>query len=740
MSQITTNNYSDAALDSSSTASQTTTIIKGKMMNDTTTTANTTISTEDLDMNKTTEVTHSEVQDLIIDEVIKTTPIIVANSTTTGEQSTQVTVVPNRVTTSTTPWIRMMQTVPTASEIQERKEARRVDLIAENYGTGCKYNVNDVEKSVSILIDEGKLLSQCLNITLESGEKLEVEDLILKGNHHRVKDLIEPEFGTGRLMHKYYFDAEYATTLREGETFKVVYTLDSIKKIIKKLFGKTIAKQNFLSALIKVLTVTKVSSSDIYSVEKRLEESFIIDKGNTFVADALKAIREAKKVVPVVQETDYEQRAFGIMKDYAVLNNQGKPQIINTTKLGLVASSESGLKALFKNQLINGENPVDIWMHSKNRPIFTDTKFDPSCSTDDDKYNLFKGFKHKAISIVDISFFKNFVKEVICSGDDKMYNIVWSFLAQMLQDPSRKMGTALVLLSSKGTGKSTFVKVIGELLKGYFYQSADNKRLLGEFNTHLETTLLFYANELTFTDNKRVISKLKNVITEKNFTYEIKGGATYSADNLIRVIIDSNDDIAVVQTADERRFIYPLISERMIENTEYFNELHALFETKGFYESLMYDLMHYDYQPWEHYLKTPPKNEVTEEQVMESFIPIESWWLNCLETGVIPYVSYEVVYDGRLHIANEALYQSFAKHTRANGGRVKVDSIAFAKAMKKHILKDIDLDIKSKILVDKVRKNSRVYETRDKSMMHYANIKKLNNLDYDGTPWEVCIS
>ena len=68
--------------------------------------------------------------------------------------------------------------------------------------------------------------------------------------------------------------------------------------------------------------------------------------------------------------------------------------------------------------------------------------------------------------------------------------------------------------------------MIGELLKGYFYQSADNKRLLGEFNNHLQSTLLFYANELTFTDNKRVISKLKNVITEKNFTYEIKGGAT----------------------------------------------------------------------------------------------------------------------------------------------------------------------------------------------------------------------
>lgn len=738
MSQITTNNYTDVVLDSSSAASQTTTTIKGKMMNDTTTTANTTISTEDLDMNETTEVAHSEVQDLIIDEVIKTTPIIVANSTTTGEQSTQVTVVPNRVTTSTTPWIRIMQTVQTASEIQERKEARRVDLIAENYGTGCKYNVDDVEKSVSMLIDEGKLLSQCLKMTLESGEKLEVEDLILKGNHHRVKDIIEPEFGTGRLMNKYYFDAEYATTLREGETFKVVYTLDSIKKIIKNLRGKTIAKHGVLNALMRALTLSKVSTGDIYDIEKRLEESFIIDKGNTFVADALKAQREAKKVAPTVQEIGSEQRAFEIMKDYAFLNNQGKPQIINTTKLGLVASSESGLKALFKNQLINGVNPVDIWMQSEKRPLFIDTKFDPSCSTKDKAYNLFKGFAHPAQKLIDIAMFKNFVQDVICSGDELMFNIVWSFLAQMLQDPTRKMGTALVLLSSKGTGKSTFVKVIGELLKGYFYQSADNKRLLGEFNNHLESTLLFYANELTFTDNKRVISKLKNVITEKNFTYEIKGGATYSADNFIRVIIDSNDDMAVVQTADERRFIYPLISESRIGGTEYFNKLHNLFETEGFYESLMYDLMNFDYSEWEHYLKTPPKNIVTEAQVLGNFSNIESWWLNCLELGRLPLTDYTVSYDGTLSISSENLYQSFRKHTIRNGGRLNgMDSGEFIKTFKKHILKELDLGIVHRPMINGVRTRLNIYAKLSEQVEHFKTIKRLNNLDWSGEEWEV---
>ena len=634
------------------------------------------------------------------------------------------------------PWIDALL-APNEAQITKIKENNRGRLVKENYEY-FSFSITDIDTAVGRLLDKGELISRCIVLTSAEDEtKGDITDFVLKGYCHIVKDIFEPESGTGLISHLHYFDAEYTTDLRATECYKVLYTLDSILEIIEKVRNLTFSKLGFVNALTNYLVTSNSSMESIKKIEKQLIDNWIIDEEHIFSANVIKAQAKAEKVNNSSSvSTKEEKQAFEIMKDYAMLNNQGKAQIINTTKLGLVASSESGLKSLFKNQLIDGVNPVDIWMQSTNRPLYIDTKFDPSCNTKDNAYNLFKGFAHPAQKLIDIVMFKNFVKDVICSGDDKMYNIVWSFLAQMLQDPTRKMGTALVLLSSKGAGKSVFVKVIGELLKGYFYQSADNKRLLGEFNNHLASTLLFYANELTFTDNKKVISKLKNVITEKNFTYEIKGGATYSADNYIRVIIDSNDDMAVVQTADERRFIYPVISEARIGDTEYFNDLHSLFEMEGFYESLMHELMNYDYTPWEHYLKTPPKNEVTQEQVMESFTAIESWWLNCLEEGHIPYVDYEVTYDGKLNITNEAMYLSFVKYTRINGDRVNLNSAMFGKAFKKHILKDLDLDIKSKIKVGRDRKNSRIYETRDKNVKHFASIKHLNNIAYDGGDWE----
>jgi len=631
---------------------------------------------------------------------------------------------------------------PSEARITQIKENNRVRLVQENFEY-FDYSDGSIDTVVSKLLDEDKLISTGLVFTSATDEyKGDITDFIIKDYIHTVKDMIEPEIGTGKISHMHYYDATYTTTLRGKESYNILYTVESIVRIIKHICNIVISKQEMFKALVNCLVMLKSSMDDIKKIEQELLNNHLLEKGHTFVTDVVKAQAKAKKLQIDTSSVNLaEKQAFKIMKDYAFLNNQGKVQIINTTKLGLVASSESGLKALFKNQLINGTNPVDIWMQSEKRPLFTDTKFDPSRSTKDEAYNLFKGFAYPAQKTLNIVMFKNFVKEVICNGDEKMYNITWSFLAQMLQDPTRKMGTALVLLSAKGTGKSTFVKVIGKLLKGYFYQSADNKRLLGEFNNHLASTLLFYANELTFTDNKRVISKLKNVITEKNFTYEIKGGATYSADNFIRVIIDSNEDMAVVQTADERRFIYPVISEAKIENTEYFNELHDLFETKGFYESLMYDLMNFDYKPWEKYLKTPPKNEVTEAQVLESFTTIESWWLNCLEEGKLPNTEYSVSYDGRLSITSENLYQSFRKYTLKNGGRINgIDSGAFMKSFKKHILKELDLNISHRPSVDGKRTRFYIYERLSDQVKHFQKIKQVNHIDYDGEEWEASSS
>jgi len=614
-------------------------------------------------------------------------------------------------------------------------------------------NKYDQYEEIERIVNEtftNNIIHSMFELEAANGEQVNVIDIL-----NPKITVIKDTFGLGNLFtaklhHNYYFDA-FIVSDYGGTKKKIIFSYTNIISLYTNDQPCTISHENMASvidALQDNIAQSLMHIEYIQKVESRISEFYHFKKSINFTESVLAKRAELRAQKGQVVENNIliesQEKAKKLMRGYALITKNTKTGIINENTGGIF--TPAAIKRLYVNQKllspapISGNliprNPVDIWMESSTRKAYINTIFSPNYSDIGQAYNTFLGFRHETQDLMDIALFKNFVKDVISSGDDKMYNIVWSFLAQMLQDPSYKMGTALVLLSAKGAGKSVFVKVIGELLSGYFYQSADNKRLLGEFNDHLENTLLFYANELTFTDNKKVIAKLKNLITEENFTYEKKGGATFSAKNYTRVIIDSNDDMVVVQTADERRFIYPLISGHMIGNTEYFNELHKLFESEGFYESLMYDLMNYDYSPWAHYLKTPPKNEVTEEQIMESFSTIESWWLSCIEGASIPYVPYRVEFGGNLFIANESMYQSFAKYTRMNGGRVNLDSVAFGKAFKKNILKDLDLGKTGKIMVSGVRKNGQLYASLPEQAEHFKKIKSLNEITYDGGDWE----
>ena len=649
-----------------------------------------------------------------------------------AEQSTVIQ--PSISTTSKNPWL-VTYLIKSQAEIEAIKITAKYDLAAKWRSEGYP----DADSIANQFINDHILMSY-LPVTNHEGKSAKVAGLLTDNSTIKVVDLIEPDKGNNVATlsrGSCYFDATYTTPLRGGERYRIGYHIDVMKRIVDQLIDyQSISHEQFLKALVENIIFSKIPIESLNDIENILLMHEVLKKKH-----GLKKAVDDAKTIPhesiTVDTTKYTDQALELLKDYAVLAaNDGKVKIINTTKHGIAETSKSGLKIQFENNLIKGVNPVDLWLKSKKRKEFDGTVFDPSNSEQSTKYNLFKGFKYKPSNKIDITLFKTFVLEVICSDDTEMFNILWSYVAQVLQQPTKKLGTAVVMLAPKGTGKGTFMYAIGKLFEGYFLQTADDKRILGEFNAHLTTTLVAYANELSFVKSKKVVSKLKNIVTETSFTYEAKFGPTYSEPNYTRVFIDSNDDKVVVQTEDERRFIYPHVSEKRIGDERYFNELYKLFETEGFYETLMEDLINFDFSPWEHFLKIPPKNEISEDQMIENFSDLESWWLTCLEGGVIPYARYHVAYDGKLEIANEEMYTSFIKHTKSVGRRVDLNNVLFGKSFKKHIIKNADLRFhaKTKSSVN-TRVNSYVYETREKFVEHFQSTKKLTTMNYDGLDW-----
>ena len=438
-----------------------------------------------------------------------------------------------------------------------------------------------------------------------------------------------------------------------------------------------------------------------------------------------------------------EKKALLIMKDYGLLLSGRNVFIVDTTETELTLLNVYDLKTYYRNMKISGYdpeknefksyNPVDVWIESKARKSFKGIEFNPNLESKSIKYNLFKGFKFQPKQIIDIGPFFEFIFNVICSGDTLMYGIVFSFFAQKIQNPNVKKGTALVMLSEKGTGKSTLMYAMMKLFEGYSFQTADNKRLFGSFNEHLANKLLIYANESLFIGNHAEGGKVKNLITETNFTYELKGGATFPSNNYSSLVIDSNDDSVIKETADERRFIYPKISSNRIGDTKYFDALYELFDTQGFYESLMYALSMFDYSPWEEYLRKPPKNEVSEEQQLQSLSTLESWWYTCLEGRKITNVFYDLMDNGSIRVSNAELFKSYSLYCKSNHIKSYDNPMGFGKLVKKHLVSgDILVNENAK---DSRGDNAKIFASLDDCRNYFIKKQKLTSINFDSDNW-----
>ena len=78
----------------------------------------------------------------------------------------------------------------------------------------------------------------------------------------------------------------------------------------------------------------------------------------------------------------------------------------------------------------------------------------------------------------------------ICQANDDLYDWVICWMAEIVQQPTRKSGTALAIRGLQGTGKTKFAEVFGSLFGSHYVVAADPRYITGHFNSHLSACLL----------------------------------------------------------------------------------------------------------------------------------------------------------------------------------------------------------------------------------------------------------
>ncbi len=267
--------------------------------------------------------------------------------------------------------------------------------------------------------------------------------------------------------------------------------------------------------------------------------------------------------------------------------------------IDFILESKQSVKDFYENKIIECSDgklrtEAEIWIKSPHRREYKGITFDPTGHAEKrGLYNIWKGFSFTPSKNGSCEYFKEFVKNVICSGNSAFFEYLWSWMSMLVQKPHIIPESAILLMGLQGTGKGFFAKTLGKLLGQHFLHLDNMARLLGNFNNHMKNAVLVFADESIWEGGKKDIGKLKAMITEETAVIEQKGKDLFTIKNYRHFIFSSNEDLPVHLDHDDRRFFVLKVSDKHKEDHDYFKAISKELENCGC-ERLLYEFQKED--------------------------------------------------------------------------------------------------------------------------------------------------
>jgi hypothetical protein len=383
----------------------------------------------------------------------------------------------------------------------------------------------------------------------------------------------------------------------------------------------------------------------------------------------------------ILKET-FERQVFRIQKPslFYVMKSNGEYDIMNVK--GLKDSYSHVNHEVEKSKKIMGgivkqnvkHSFVDAWLKDGDAKMYEYEEFDPSNTSPSYVYNTFKGFVGKEYKKRDGDITPIIVHMQLLLKEHYEYVLKW--LANIIQNPTRKTTVALILHSTKeGAGKTKFVewfahKVMGKL---YFKKTSDpSNDLFGRFSTAINNRLLITLEEAKGQDIRPNMDKLKDMITSSEAKWELKGsGSVMNTKNYASFIFLTNNDNPVTISFSDRRFAGFNCDNDMCQNAEYFDKLDKVMESEevagAFYDYLVHmDLKGFNFQnrPQTEYYKELQRINIP------SWAKFFSW-------------TYNLDYSQKTYSGVE-LYSAYKRYVEY-GGYEAISSTAFGMKLKLYV-------------------------------------------------------
>ena len=405
--------------------------------------------------------------------------------------------------------------------------------------------------------------------------------------------------------------------------------------------------------------VDPLPASSLLEEQPNHQDSFVYDDEDALVAD----LNERHAIIMTGGKSTYLLRTSDDLKFF---NKQSMADFLAPYQLRVSTDKKTKIVPSF-----------DVWLKSSRRRVYENgIVFEPNGNRPK-ALNLWQGFAVEP-RVGNCELFKHHLLKIVCKGNMDYYDYLFGWLAQMVQDPARKPGTAVVLRGLKGTGKSTVSTWLKAMI-GRHAKIAERPELFtGKFNSHLMDSLILLVEEGYWAGDKQAEGALKHLITGSEMMMERKGVDAVEVSSHVRLFMTTNNRWVVPATEDERRFYVLDVSSEKAKDHDYFSALDNEFNSGG-PAAFLHELLEHDYSGVD--LRNPPRTEALQEQIAQTLSAEVQWWQSVLEEGTFldedgTGLGGDNDWSYQLEIDKAAVFQSFTAYVKAPRGRAITTGVA----------------------------------------------------------------
>lgn len=271
-----------------------------------------------------------------------------------------------------------------------------------------------------------------------------------------------------------------------------------------------------------------------------------------------------------------------------------------------------------------------LWLANSRRRFYGSVDFLPGADDNARFLNLWTGWA-LAPTDGDCSAWTELLRDVVCGADPVLFDWMMHWFASIFRDPQTKALTAPVIIGRQGAGKSLLLAYVGRILGPGYTVITNEEHIYGKFNRHLATTLLLHSEEALYGGDKKHRGIIKSLVTDEFRMFEQKGVDARQVRNFLRLILTSNEAHAAPAEANDRRFTVIDMGDRMASR-ELIDKVVKEMKSGG-PAALFKHFVDMDYNP--EVARTNIKNDALATMQGINMSPVESWWLDNLNSGYL---------------------------------------------------------------------------------------------------------